>query len=368
MSITEEMFETYSGFLGIEVAALKAVVDVESLGYGFDPVSKLMIIRWEGHKFRKFLNGDELKRAEKEGLAYKYSNRHKHPQPKNMRDRHRLLMEAMAINHDAALMSISMGMGQVMGFHYKALGFSSVQEMFDVNSKDLDGQLSTMVRYIDAFGLKDELRNLDWAGFAAGYNGADYKVNEYDKKLEKAYRKHGGGGVVKRGLIIKLGAQGQEVRGMQRALQELGYPINPDGFFGQKTKSVVKLFQMDNGLKVDGIVGSETFNAIESIIPDPKCETEKLEELKKQSDTTKLGGYLKTAGGVVFGTGAIAEGVSLMDGLTIANSFVSAIRPILNLISENIILFIIAVGAVAFMLGHRFILNDLRDKIEGKKL
>ena len=80
---------------------------------------------------------------------------------------------------------------------------------------------------------------------------------------------------------------------MQRALQELGYPINPDGFFGQKTKSVVKLFQMDNGLKVDGIVGSETFNAIESIIPEPKCETEQLEELKKNQTIPKWADTLK---------------------------------------------------------------------------
>jgi hypothetical protein len=36
------------------------------------------------------------------------------------------------------------------------------------------------------------LKNKNWAAFARGYNGKDYKINKYDQKLAAAYKKHGG--------------------------------------------------------------------------------------------------------------------------------------------------------------------------------
>jgi len=368
MKITTEMYNNYAGFLGVEVAALKAVVEVEALGEGFDPITGDLIIRWEGHKFRKFLSGEELKRAEKEGLAHRYSDRHKYPQPRSMHKRHLLLRQAMKINETAALMSISMGIGQVMGFHYKTLGFSSVQEMFSVNSEDIDGQMRTMVAYIDSFRLKDELANLDWAGFARGYNGSNYKVNRYDEKLENAYRKHLGEGTVNRGIVIKMGASGNEVRCLQRKLKELGYPVNVDGDFGTKTKNVVKLFQADHRLKADGIVGDKTYDLLKNTIPDPICETEELEKLKKTSCTTKMADKMRKVGAGVLGTGAVLEGASLADDISAVNSIMSSVRSFLTLSGSSTILLILGLGVLLYFLGNKFVSSDLKEKIFGRKL
>ena len=35
----------------------------------------------------------------------------------------------------------------------------------------------------------DELRRHDWAGFARGYNGRNYKINQYDVKIAAAYKR-----------------------------------------------------------------------------------------------------------------------------------------------------------------------------------
>ena len=363
MSITEEMYETYSEFLDIEIAALKAVIEVETDGNGLDYDGRI-IIRWEGHKFRQFLSGAEREDAERKGYAYTYADRHNHPQPRDQAGRHLLLMRAMEINPRAALMSISMGLGQVMGFHYAKLGFATPQEMFKVN-ETIDGQMQTMMRFIDAFGLVDELRALDWAGFARGYNGSNYKVNRYDEKLKAAYIKFGGTGASETGTIIKMGSQGDHVEALQRKLFNLGYPMVVDGEFGTKTKAAVQTFQMSSGITPDGIVGNKTFQVLSKTIPDPVCETEELEKVKKTC-TAQLGTMAKKAGGVIVGAGVIGESVTLLDAAKTANEAVGYIRPIVNLFTENIYLFIIAIGIIGIMAGHRVITNLWKDKLEGK--
>ncbi|WP_457621446.1 peptidoglycan-binding domain-containing protein [Persephonella sp.] len=63
--------------------------------------------------------------------------------------------------------------------------------------------------------------------------------------------------------IYKRGSTGEEVKKIQRKLKKLGYYRGPiDGIFGGGTESAVKNFQRDNGLVVDGIVGSKTWKAL----------------------------------------------------------------------------------------------------------
>lgn len=54
----------------------------------------------------------------------------------------------------------------------------------------------------------------------------------------------------------------QEVLSLQLKLQEKGYDIVVDGIYGQKTAEAVRRYQHDNGLTVDGIVGEETYNSL----------------------------------------------------------------------------------------------------------
>ena len=63
--------------------------------------------------------------------------------------------------------------------------------------------------------------------------------------------------------LSKYGSRGQEVRTIQDKLKRWGYYIgNVDGIYGSLTVSAVKRFQQKNGLKVDGIAGTQTLNAL----------------------------------------------------------------------------------------------------------
>lgn len=65
-------------------------------------------------------------------------------------------------------------------------------------------------------------------------------------------------------LAVSLfGSRGDEVTAIQRALSERGYYYaGIDGIYGKSTENAVINFQKDNGLRIDGIAGSETLAAL----------------------------------------------------------------------------------------------------------
>ena len=63
--------------------------------------------------------------------------------------------------------------------------------------------------------------------------------------------------------LSKYGSRGEEVRQIQTKLKRWGYYSgNVDGIYGSGTLSAVKSFQKKNGLKVDGIAGKNTLEAM----------------------------------------------------------------------------------------------------------
>ena len=50
--------------------------------------------------------------------------------------------------------------------------------------------LTAFCHFISASNLGGALRNHNWAAFAKGYNGEDFKINQYDTKLANAFAKH----------------------------------------------------------------------------------------------------------------------------------------------------------------------------------
>ena len=64
---------------------------------------------------------------------------------------------------------------------------------------------------------------------------------------------------------LRLGDYGAEVRYLQQKLYSKLYNVGPiDGIFGRQTQQAVREFQSENGLSVDGIVGQNTWRAIEN--------------------------------------------------------------------------------------------------------
>jgi peptidoglycan hydrolase-like protein with peptidoglycan-binding domain len=73
-------------------------------------------------------------------------------------------------------------------------------------------------------------------------------------------------------LNLKNGSKGLQVTKLQTDLFQLGFDFRSngeygkiDGIFGRKTEKAVKLFQKNNGLKVDGIVGENTCAKIDEL-------------------------------------------------------------------------------------------------------
>lgn len=62
--------------------------------------------------------------------------------------------------------------------------------------------------------------------------------------------------------ILSYGSWGADVFRLQLALIEAGYDLAADGHFGSATRRVVTAFQVDHGLKPDGIVGPQTLQAL----------------------------------------------------------------------------------------------------------
>ncbi len=64
--------------------------------------------------------------------------------------------------------------------------------------------------------------------------------------------------------ILSLGSTGEDVTRLQEYLQAYNYNIVVDGIFYENTENAVKHFQSTHNLTPDGIVGDDTWSALES--------------------------------------------------------------------------------------------------------
>ncbi|WP_286778221.1 N-acetylmuramidase family protein [Pseudomonas sp. UBA2311] len=198
--------------LGVPLAAVYALNEVESKGLGFLDNGKPVIL-YERHimyarlqKVRRPCDDqddleqltNQLKRRADE-LAKQF------PALVNAKfggyiggtAEHQRLTQARMIDDQAALESCSWGAFQVMGFHWERLGYASVQAFVEAMSRSESDQLEAFVRYIEADPtLLKALKSLKWAKVAELYNGPDYKRNLYDVKLQRAFERHQGCGQV----------------------------------------------------------------------------------------------------------------------------------------------------------------------------
>lgn len=172
----------------IPSAALRAVMQVECGSSGFN-ADGTPVILFERHVFRRQLisHGKSViaKKAMKErpDLCNTSSGGYGPTSIQNSR-----LAAASKYDRTSALEACSWGIGQVMGCNWQALGYESLQEFINAMNQDEGSQLDAMIRFIKYRKLDKYLRVLDWASFAKGYNGENYKANQYDTKLSQAYK------------------------------------------------------------------------------------------------------------------------------------------------------------------------------------
>ena len=169
-------------------AAILAVIEVESGGRVFAAVGghREPLIRFEGHYFHARLEGEALRRAVADGLADPVPQAVANP-PVQV-ERWAMLACAERIDARAARESCSWGLGQVMGAHWRRLGYPSVHALVDEARRGADGQIALMARFVEDAGLEMALRGRDWERFARAYNGPRYAERGYHDKLAEAYR------------------------------------------------------------------------------------------------------------------------------------------------------------------------------------
>lgn len=319
----------------IPVAAFLAVIEVESNGAPFEPDGITPRFLFERHVFNKQLRGQPTKQAAalKSGVASQSYNKKNYADQGSGTGRRALLNAALRIDEEAAYSSASWGVGQIMGFHAKAMGYPSASAMVKSMSSNADGergQIEVMARFIMANNLVRFLRNRDWASFAYRYNGEAYKTNRYDTKLAKAYaywstRQIPSGGGIPADVepeqtvsLLRRGSRGPNVIALQKRLSELGFSLGAvDGEYGPATESAVFQFQSQNGLRADGVAGPQTLAAL------PAGKPMEVSEARRQATPATL---LKLGSPTIKETDTgekIAAGTTAVGALGLLQSFLT---------------------------------------------
>lgn len=189
--LTPDDYARAAAALGVPVAAVKAVTEVESNGKGFLSDGRPLIL-FERHIMRRQLvaAGHAM-----DAMRYNLTDPNiVNPKPGGYVggagewDR---LARAIEINRPAALESASWGLFQILGMHWKALGYDSIQTFINAMYRSEGDQLDCFVRFVKATpAALRALRSQDWASFARAYNGPGYATNKYDTKLAEAYARH----------------------------------------------------------------------------------------------------------------------------------------------------------------------------------
>ena len=189
--LSEEDFERCAAAIGVDVATIKAVKEVETGGRGGFFANGKAVILFEGHIF-----WSQLKKADKNPLEYIDGNEdilfpewNKKHYKGDIREYDRL-RRASAIDNRAAMMATSWGLFQIMGFNHAACDCRTIEEFVEKMQESEGRQLDLFISFIRHNKLDKFLKRKEWDEFARRYNGEAYAKNNYARKLEAAYQKH----------------------------------------------------------------------------------------------------------------------------------------------------------------------------------
>lgn len=204
MNLTRNQVTDIAKTIGVSYAAFMAFIEVESNGKGF--VNGKIVLQFEPSYFKKTYAAWRKATANTVWLNNGVGNQTVEWKAFN---------DAYNVNADAAMQSCSIGMGQIMGYHFKRLGFKTVGEMWDFakgydcitktydNNRGEYNQVILIARFIKTDPVllktlqKPKLTMSDFDTIAKRYNGAYYKElavkigrEPYDKSMFRAYNKY----------------------------------------------------------------------------------------------------------------------------------------------------------------------------------
>ena len=184
LHLTEKDFQLVAEELDLEVAVIKAVVEIEAgkamKGFWAPGIPVINFDRVMYNKYRNRASSKEGAKGETipEGLAG-YAK-------KEWTE----LIEARKQNAQGANLGTFWGMFQIGGFNYRLCGCESVDEFVKRMAYSELEQLQLFAVFISNSGMVESLRKKDWATFARKYNGPSYARRGYHTKMAKAYAKY----------------------------------------------------------------------------------------------------------------------------------------------------------------------------------
>lgn len=169
---------------GWEYAALNAVTLVEGNSHGYDLDTGKILIQFEKTWFKR-TNTDW--REDTKNTTWQNNG------VGSQAVEWPAFNSAFASDPEAAMLSTSWGIMQVMGFNHAVCGFKTVGAMVEFAKESEANQIELGCRFIKANPKMDKaLKNKDFATFAYYYNGEEYERFNYDKRMLAAYKQSGG--------------------------------------------------------------------------------------------------------------------------------------------------------------------------------
>ena len=183
----------------------EAILQVESGDKAYASDGRL-VIRLELHLFRKYLNDNNIFNAHfyhdpaqghldqrwrrSPNDAWQPSHLESRDFDANQAKEWEVFGFAAKFNREAALLSISMGAAQVMGFNHTRIGYPSAEAMFNAFQRSEAAQIIAFFNYcISDISLFSALQKGDWAEIARRYNGQSSQVDTYVGLMKDAYQR-----------------------------------------------------------------------------------------------------------------------------------------------------------------------------------
>lgn len=189
--LTENDYREVANRLGIEVAAIKAVVDIEAgkSHKGFWAPGK-PLVNFDMSIVNKFAPklGVSLSKYRKSHPEIWGASKKKYG---SQQAAEWARFEALrAVNNDLGIYSSFWGMFQIGGFNWKLCKTKDANEFFSLMSRSERDQLELFANFIESSDMVKYLKAKNWAGFASRYNGPSYASRGYHTRMANAYAKY----------------------------------------------------------------------------------------------------------------------------------------------------------------------------------
>lgn len=190
--LSDEDYEEVAKRLGVEPAAIKAVVDIEAgaAHKGFwtegKPLINFDLSIYQKRAAKRNINLSRYRKSH--AVIFNRPNTAKYGSQQAAQQAR--LDAAMTIDPISAIEGTFWGMFQIGGFNYKLCGTKSHEEFVRKMSKSERSQLDLFAELIINSGMLQSLKDKNWAAFARKYNGASYASRGYHTKLANAYARH----------------------------------------------------------------------------------------------------------------------------------------------------------------------------------